>query len=231
MAAATANNRLKSQVLTPFQCVAAGRHLNVSFNRRASPPPTVRRALVTNMDWLTLPIGNHAPKIVNAIVEVPYGGTNKYEYDPTLKIFRLDRPLYASVHYPGEYGFIPGTLSADGDALDILILVTHATFTGCVLEARPVGVLEMADQGVADQKILAVAKSSAVHAEICSHKDVPPHSLREVEYFFSIYKELEGKHADVKGWRDKEEAHRLITQGQQRFQRKHPERVGGKWNR
>src|SRR6202000_2764964 len=108
------------------------------------------------MNLLTLPIGTDAPEIVNAVVEVPYGFTNKYEYDKALQLFRLDRPLYASVHYPGEYGFIPSTLSADGDALDIIILVTHATFPGCLLEARAIGVLEMIDQGVPDQKILAV---------------------------------------------------------------------------
>jgi len=172
------------------------------------------------MDWLTLPSGSHTPEIVNAVVEVPYGCTNKYEYDKTLKVFRLDRPLFASVHYPGEYGFIPSTLSPDGDALDIVILVSHPTFPGCVMEARPIGVLEMVDQGVADEKILAVAKTSPVHAEISNHKDLPSHTLRELEHFFSIYKELEGKHTEVKGWRNKNEAYRLIRQGQKRFQEK-----------
>jgi len=165
------------------------------------------------MDFLNLPIGAHAPEIVNAVVEVPYGCTNKYEYDKSLNVFRLDRPLYASVHYPAEYGFIPSTLSPDGDALDILILVTDATFSGCVLEARPVGVLEMIDQGVRDEKILAVAKASPTHAEIKNHTDLAPHILREIEHFFSIYKELEGKHTEVKGWEPVAEAHRLIQEG------------------
>jgi inorganic pyrophosphatase len=165
------------------------------------------------MDFLNLPIGRHAPEIVNAVVEVPYGCTNKYEYDKSLNVFHLDRPLYASVHYPAEYGFIPSTLSPDGDALDILILVTDATFSGCVLEARPVGVLEMIDQGVRDEKILAVAKASPTHAEIKSHTDIAPHILREIEHFFSIYKELEGKHTEVKGWETAAEAHRLIQEG------------------
>src|SRR5215469_16554338 len=154
------------------------------------------------MDLLSLPIGAHAPKIVNAVVEVPSGCANKYEYDKSLKLFRLDRPLFASVHYPGEYGFIPSTLSPDGDALDIVILVTHPTFSGCVMEARPVGVLEMIDQGKPDQKILAVAKGSPTHAQIKNHKDLAPHVLREIEHFFSIYKELEGKKTQVKGWND-----------------------------
>jgi inorganic pyrophosphatase len=170
------------------------------------------------MNFLTLPVGTRALEIVNAVVEVPYGCTNKYEYDKSLHIFRLDRPLYASVHYPGEYGFIPSTLSPDGDALDIVILVTDATFPGCLVEARPVGVLEMVDQGLADQKILAVAKTSPTHAEIRSHKDLSPHVLREVEHFFSIYKELEGKHTEVKGWKGVTEARRLIQKGNRLFQ-------------
>jgi inorganic pyrophosphatase len=172
------------------------------------------------MDLLSLPIGAHAPEIVNAIVETPCGCTNKYEYDKSLKLFHLDRPLFASVHYPGEYGFIPSTLSADGDALDIVILVTDATFPGCLLEARPVGVLEMMDQGVRDEKILAVAKASPTHAEIHNQTDLAPHILREIEHFFSIYKELEGKHTEVKGWEGVAEAHRLIREGQELFRNK-----------
>jgi inorganic pyrophosphatase len=169
------------------------------------------------MNLLQSPIGQHAPKVVNAIVEVPSGCTNKYEYDKSLHIFRLDRPLYASVHYPGEYGFIPGTLSSDGDALDILILVTDSTFSGCLVEARPVGVLKMIDQGTRDEKILAVATTSPTHAEIRKHTDLALHILHEIEHFFSVYKELEGKHTHVKGWQGRTEAHRLIRRGQQRF--------------
>jgi len=169
------------------------------------------------MNYLDFPIGDDVPKTVNAFVEVPYGCANKYEYDKTLHVIRLDRPLYASVHYPGEYGFIPSTLSADGDALDIIILVTHSTFPGCLLEARPVGVLEMIDQGKADQKILAVAKASPTHAQIKNHTDLAPHVLREIEHFFSVYKELEGKRTEVKGWKDVKEAHRLIEEGHRRF--------------
>src|ERR1700743_542633 len=186
-----------------------------------NPAPTSSLTLEINlMNLLQLPLGQHAPKIVNAIVQVPYGCNNKYEYGKSLHAFRLDRPLYASVHYPGEYGFIPSTLSSDGDALDIIILVTHSTFPGCLLEARAVGVLEMIDQGVPDQKILAVAKASPTHTEIHGHTDLAPHILREIEHFFSIYKELEGKHTEVKGWECVAEAHRLIQEGQRLFERK-----------
>jgi inorganic pyrophosphatase len=95
--------------------------------------------------------------VINAVVEVPGGQANKYEYDKTLHVVRLDRPLYASVHYPGEYGFIPSTLADDDDPLDILVLLPDPTFVGCLIQARPVGVLEMLDQQIPDQKILAVA--------------------------------------------------------------------------
>jgi inorganic pyrophosphatase len=173
--------------------------------------------LAADMNFLTLPIGKRAPEVVNAVVEVPYGCANKYEYDKSLHMFRLDRPLYASVHYPGEYGFIPSTLSPDGDALDIVILVTDATFPGCLVETRPVGVLEMIDQGLPDQKILAVAKASPTHTEIHRHSDLAPHVLREIEHFFSVYKELEGKHTEVKGWRGVSEARRLIQRGHRHF--------------
>src|SRR5438552_16485862 len=118
------------------------------------------------MNYLTLPIGPGSPKLVNAVIEVPLGEVNKYEYDPALHVFRLDRPLYSAVHYPGEYGFIPSTLSQDGDALDILVLVSDPSFTGCMMEARPVGLLDMKDQGVPDQKILAVAASNPAHQAI-----------------------------------------------------------------
>lgn len=169
------------------------------------------------MNYLAIPIGDGAPEIVNAVVEVPSGCSNKYEYDKTSNLFRLDRPLFASVHYPVEYGFIPSTLGPDGDALDILILVTHATFPGCLLEARQVGVLEMIDQGEPDQKILAVARTSPAHAEIKVHTDLASHVLREIEHFFSIYKELEGKRTEVKGWSDFKEARRLIQEGHSCF--------------
>src|SRR2546423_3686146 len=164
------------------------------------------------MNYLTLPIGQKAPEVVNAVIEVPSGQANKYEYDKNLHVFRLDRPLYSSVHYPGEYGFIPSTLSLDGDALDILVLVSDPSFTGCLMEARPVGVLDMKDQGVSDQKILGVAASNPAHKAIHNQTDLAPHVLREIEHFFTIYKELEGKTVEVIGWRDCSHAQALIGQ-------------------
>lgn len=171
------------------------------------------------MNWLTLPIGAGAPEVVNAIVEVPGGQANKYEFDKELHLVRLDRPLYASVHYPGDYGFIPSTLACDGDALDILVLLPQPTFAGCLIEARPVGALEMLDQQVLDEKVLAVAVSSPTHIGIRNYTDLAPHALREIEHFFAIYKELEGKRTEVRGWLDARQAQTLIRESQQRFER------------
>ncbi len=169
------------------------------------------------MNYITLPIGSRAPEAINAVVEIPRGETNKYEYDKTLHVFRLDRPLYSSVHYPCDYGFIPSTLGGDGDPLDILILTDRPSFTGCLMEARPVGMLDMLDRGEPDQKILAVAVNDPEHAQIHNHKDISPHILREIEHFFAIYKELEGIKTKVAGWRDPAHAHKAITDGHRRF--------------
>src|SRR5512143_63338 len=100
--------------------------------------------------------GPNIPEIVRMIVEIPKNSANKYEYDGELGVFRLDRALYSPMHYPGDYGFIPGTLADDGDPLDILCLVTNPTFTGCMIIVRPIGMLDMVDQNEPDQKVLAV---------------------------------------------------------------------------
>src|SRR6184192_1598646 len=131
-------------------------------------------------NYLTLPIGDNAPDLVNAVIEVPLGGENKYEYDKKLHVFRLDRTLYSPVHYPGDYGFIPSTLAGDGDPLDVLVLVDSGSFSGCVIEVRSIGLLEMLDQGVRDEKVLAVANSNPRYREVRTYSDIYPHVLREI---------------------------------------------------
>jgi inorganic pyrophosphatase len=168
-------------------------------------------------DYLHLPIGDHAPQRVNAVIEIPQGSVHKYEYDEKLQVFRLDRTLYSPVHYPGDYGFIPSTRGLDGDPLDVLVLVDAASFPGCVIEVRPIGLLKMVDQGKNDEKILAVVESDPVYREIRDSSEVFPHLLREIEHFFSIYKNLEGKKTEIAGWAGAEAAHKLIREGQQRF--------------
>jgi inorganic pyrophosphatase len=169
------------------------------------------------MDYLNIPIGERAPELVNAVVEVPLGGVNKYEYDKQLHVFRLDRTLYSPVHYPGDYGFIPSTLAGDEDPLDVLVLVDNPSFPGCLIEVRPIGLLQMLDQGVRDEKVLAVASNNPRYAEIHSFSDIYPHVLREIEHFFSIYKDLEGKRTTTISWQDEAAAHRIIKESCERF--------------
>ncbi len=168
-------------------------------------------------DFLRLPIGAHAPRLVNAVIEIPRDSVNKYEYDKKLHVFRLDRTLFSPVHYPGDYGFIPSTLALDGDPLDVLVLVDAPSFTGCLMEVRSIGVLRMVDQGRSDEKILAVAEGDPVYRQIQDYSQVFPHLLREIEHFFSIYKSLEGKKTEITGWAEAEEARTIIQEGQQRF--------------
>ncbi len=161
-------------------------------------------------NYLELPIGSDAPNLVTAVVEIPQDSVNKYEYDKVLHVFRLDRNLYSPVHYPGDYGFIPCTLASDGDPLDIMILGDAPSFPGCVLTVRPVGLFRMLDQGIEDEKVIAFAAGNPTFSQIENYTSVYPQILREVEHFFSIYKDLEGKRTQAIGWDDVEAARSTI---------------------
>ncbi len=154
------------------------------------------------VNYLELPAGDRAPEVFRVVIEIPKEGTQKFEYDKQLHVFKLDRNLHSPVHYPGDYGFIPSTLSDDGDPLDVLVLVPGPSFPGCVQEVRPIGLLEMLDQGTLDEKVLAVGKNNPRFANIWNFTDIYPHLLKEITHFFSIYKDLEGKRVEIKGWHD-----------------------------
>jgi inorganic pyrophosphatase len=171
-------------------------------------------------NYLALPTGDGAPAEVNAVIEIPRGDTNKYEYDKQLQVFRLDRNLYSPVHYPGDYGFIPSTLSEDGDPLDVLVLVDAPSFTGCVMIVRPIGALRMIDQDSEDEKILAVGVNNPIYRNLNEYRELYPHLLLEIEHFFSVYKELEAKRTRVKGWEDAARAREMVTESQQRYRDK-----------
>lgn len=162
------------------------------------------------MDLHRLPVGPHPPKVVNAIIEIPRGGSNKFEYDIALGVFRLDRVLYSAMHYPAAYGFIPSTLADDGDAVDILVLTSEPTFTGALVEARPIGMLRMRDEAGEDEKVLAVPVVDPRFDQVTELEHAPPHLLKEVEHFFRVYKDLEGKTVETFGWRTRPEAEALI---------------------
>ncbi len=172
-------------------------------------------------DYLTLPVGSNAPDVVNAVIEIPQNEVNKYEYDKKLHVFRLDRNLHSPVHYPGDYGFIPSTLSGDGDALDVLVLVDTPSFTGCLLEVRPIGMLEMLDQGKTDEKILAVGLNNPRYKDLKNYTEVYTHILREIQHFFAIYKDLEGKRTELVSWHDTEQARKTILESAERYAEAH----------
>ena len=144
--------------------------------------------------------GPDCPNLVRMVVEIPKNSTNKYEYDADLGLFRLDRALYSPVHYPGDYGFIPGTLGDDGDPLDVLALVEEPSFSGCLIEVRPIGMLRMVDQKKGDEKIIAVPNRNARYEQVQTMDQIFKHIRREIEHFFTIYKELEGRATATLGW-------------------------------
>lgn len=168
-------------------------------------------------DYLELPIGEKAPEIVTAIVEIPQDSVNKYEYDLDLKVFVLDRNLHSPIHYPGDYGFITQTIAQDGDPLDILILGDVPSFTGCLCKTRPIGLFEMLDNGECDEKIIAYAAGNPRYVELQNYTDIRPHILLEIEYFFEVYKDLEGMQTKVLGWKDRDAAYEVIRSSHERF--------------
>ena len=147
---------------------------------------------------------------VEVTVEIPSGSRNKYEFDHQRRRFVLDRTLYSSVHYPCDYGFIEGSLADDGDPLDVLVIIAEPTFPGCVVRARPVGVLDMADEKGHDYKILAVAHDDPRWEATDALEDLSPHRLLEIENFFETYKTLEKRPTTVNGWLGAADAWRII---------------------
>ena len=165
-------------------------------------------------------IGNNPPDDVNVIIEVPVGGQPiKYEMDKEAGTLVVDRFLYTPMFYPGNYGFVPHTLSEDGDPIDVLVCNTRALVPGCVINARPVGVLIMEDNAGQDEKIIAVPSHQLTkrYDNVHTHTDLPDITLQQIEHFFEHYKDLEpGKWVKVGDWQGVEDAHRLITEAIER---------------
>jgi len=165
--------------------------------------------------------GPNPPQEIHALIEIPKGSRNKYELDKKSGYFKLDRTLYSSMVYPGDYGLMPRTHADDGDPLDVLILCTEPTFTGCVVEARPIGVFRMLDKGSFDDKILCVPVKNPFFRMFHDLADTPPHFLDEVSHFFNVYKDLEGGRTQPIGWEPVEVAHKLILEAMDAFRRMH----------
>ena len=166
-----------------------------------------------------------AEQTITVMIEIPKGSRNKYEYDKDRKALKFDRMLFSAVHYPSDYGFIPNTLAQDGDPLDALVLVWEPTFPGCLIEARPLGLFKMWDEKGPDEKILCVPIGDPLWNHIRDLSGVPPHLLKEIEHFFSIYKDLEKKKTGVEGWQDLKSALRIIEQSEKRYLEGRPRRT------
>jgi len=156
--------------------------------------------------WKDLSPGPAVPHLIHVIVEIPKGSRNKYEFDKSTGMIRLDRVLYSPIHYPGDYGLIPQTLYDDGDPLDVLVMVTEPTFPGCMITARPIGLFRMMDRDHPDDKILAVPAHDPLFQDYHDISDIPQHFLREVAHFFTVYKDLEGGRVRALGWDNAEQA-------------------------
>jgi inorganic pyrophosphatase len=168
-------------------------------------------------DYMMISPGTDIPSVVNGIVEIPKGKRNKFELDKETGLIKLDRYLYSSSVYPGDYGFIPQTLAEDGDPLDILVMVNEPTFSGCLIATRVVGMFRMKDKGFNDFKVLGVPNTDPLFAHVKKLEDVPPHFLREVEHFFGTYKQLEGAATESLGWISAEEATQEVRNSVDRF--------------
>lgn len=162
------------------------------------------------MSLLDCPIGDLAPDVFNAVIEIPRGSTNKYEVDAATGVIKLDRVLFSPLFYPFDYGYIPQTLYLDGDPLDVLVILTHPTFPGCVVEAAPIGVLKMSDDKGPDEKILAVATKDPRFGYRRSISQVNEHTTKEIQHFFEVYKQLEEKAVEIHGWEDRDFAIELV---------------------
>jgi len=175
-----------------------------------------------NIDKIS--VGHNAPWDINAIIEIPQGGMPvKYELDKDSGALFVDRFLYTSMFYPGNYGFIPHTLADDGDPCDVLVVGPVPVYPGVVIRSRPIGVLRMEDEAGMDEKILAVPvdKLHPFYTDISSYRQMPAILIEQITHFFAHYKDLEkGKTTKVLGWGDPEEAAQLIREGQERLAQK-----------
>lgn len=165
-------------------------------------------------------IGKNPPHDVNVVIEVPIGGEPiKYEMDKEAGALVVDRFLYTAMRYPGNYGFIPHTLSDDGDPCDVIVANTRAIIPGAIMSCRVVGVLMMEDEAGGDEKIIAVpsAKLTRRYEKVKNYTDLPEITLQQIEHFFTHYKDLEAdKWVKVLRWGDAEEAQQLVLKGIER---------------
>ena len=175
------------------------------------------------MNLNAVSIGKNPPHEVNVVIEVPIGGEPiKYEMDKASGALVVDRFLYTSMRYPGNYGFIPHTLSDDGDPCDVIVANTRAIAPGAIMSCKIVGVLLMEDEGGGDEKLIAVPSEALTkrYAHVKTYSDLPEITLHQIEHFFAHYKDLEpNKWVKITRWGDADEAHKLVLEGIARAKR------------
>lgn len=160
--------------------------------------------------WHDVELGDQAPEVVTAIIEVPAGSNVKYELDKKSGLIRVDRTLFSAVHYPANYGFLPQTYCDDHDPLDVLVLGQESLVPLCIVRAKPIGLMKMIDQGEGDDKVIAVHFDDQEYAHYSSIDELPPHRLNQVRRFFEDYKALENKTVSVEGFLGAAEAIKAV---------------------
>ena len=171
--------------------------------------------------WHDVDIGDKAPSVVHAIIEIPKDSHIKYEIDKDTGMLKLDRFLYSAAHYPGDYGFVPRTLWDDGDALDIIVITHRPVYPMTLASVRVIGVIRMIDGDDKDDKVIAVYDKDPRYEEFKDIKDVPQHILKELVNFFERYKELQGKHVKVLEIMNRDAALKDIAIGQKMYAAKY----------
>ncbi len=161
--------------------------------------------------WHEVPIGDEAPEIFQAVIEIPKGSKIKYELDKQTGLIRVDRVLYSSVIYPANYGFIPQTLGDDDDPLDVLVLMQEQVAPLSILRARPIGLMEMVDQGQSDEKIICIHVDDPAFNGFYHIWELPDHTLRELKRFFQDYKKLEDKEVRVENFLGPDKARAVVN--------------------
>lgn len=156
--------------------------------------------------WHGVSAGKNLPEEINVIIEIPKGSKNKYEIDKETGMIALDRAMHTAQDYPFDYGFVPQSYWDDGDALDVVVLTTYPLALGILVSARPVGIMNMIDDGDADDKIIAVPVDDPRWDDVKDLKDINKHTIKEMEHFFSTYKKIQNKEVEVTGFKGKKEA-------------------------
>ncbi len=171
--------------------------------------------------WHDVCVGEKAPSVINAIIEIPKDCKQKYELDKDSGLLKLDRFLYSAVHYPGDYGFVPQTLWEDGDPLDVIILTNRPVYPMTLVSVRVIGVLRMVDDDEKDDKIIGVYDCDPRYAEYDGIKDIPKHIIAELKHFFETYKQLQGKECKILEILDKKDAMKDVELGRKLYDLKY----------